>query len=587
MRAPLTVVLALAAAISLGGQSTVPPVVKLPTTSPVGPGKPPQRPAPTQTSKAISAGELSGRVIDDDNRAIADAAVWLIGTTSLFRASTDSRGRFVFPAVATGDYVVVAGKVGFYDGAYGKRRANGLPVPLSFVPGQALSDVQIELFRSGVITGSIVDEATEPVVGARVVAIRRFFAGTEWRYAEAGSALTDDEGVYRIYSLPPGEYLVMTPTTQINVEIPEARLSAAGIPNVNARDLAYPTLFYASSRYSELALPVQLTSSEVRYAVNFQWSPVPARAVSGVLIGKRDAVADQIVRLVPLEEHGISFGQEVAATTSAIDGTFRFERVPAGEYLIEAGGAFGTPRFVNIAAESASPAPNAYWGDLPVTVIDEDVNRLAIEMQTGRRVSGVIDAPARSGTQADKISIIIVPSRPGLSRATVPVVTNGRFFTAPLIPGLYDIRVSGLPPGAYLRDITVDGVTALDLPAELGLFDDTEIVVSLTDKPTVIEGAVRDANQVLSSGATVVIMPLSSSGWNPNRSRVTRASMNGLFAVTGLPAGDYLVVAFDDAAGEGLQDERVLRQLRTLATRVSLRDGDSRVLQMRLSVVRR
>ena len=134
-----------------------------------------------------------------------------------------------------------------------------------------------------------------------------------------------------------------------------------------------------------------------------------------------DAVADQIVRLVPLEEHGISFGQEVAATTSAIDGTFRFERVPAGEYRIEAGGAFGTPRFVNIAAESASPSPNVYWGDLPATVIDEDVNRLAIEMQTGRRVSGVIDAPARLGTQADKISIVIVPSRPGLSRA------RGRF----------------------------------------------------------------------------------------------------------------------------------------------------------------
>jgi len=587
MRVPLTGALALAAAISLGGQSTIPPVVKLPTTSPVGPGKPPQRPAPTQTSKNIATGELSGRVVDDGNRAIVDASVWLVGTTSLYRASTDSRGRFVFPAVSTGDYVVVAGKAGFYDGAYGKRRANGIPVPLSFVPGQALSDVQIELFRSGVITGSVVDEATEPVVGARVVAIRRFFAGTEWRYAEAGSDLTDDQGAYRIYGLLPGEYLVMTPTTQMNVVVPDERLNAAAIPNVNAMDLAYPTLFYASSRYSELALPVLLTSSEVRYAVNFQWSPVPARAVSGVLIGNRDAVADQIVRLVPLEERGISFGHEVAATTSSRDGTFRFERVPAGDYRIEAGGAFGTPRFVNIAAESASPTPNAYWGDLPVTVIDEDVNRLAIEMETGRRVSGVIDAPARSGMQTDKISIIVVPSRPGLSRATAPAVTKGRFFTAPLVPGLYDIRVSGLPPGAYLKDITVDGVTALDFPAELGLFDDSEIVVSLTDRPTVIEGAVRDSNQVLSSGATVVIVPLSSSVWNPNRSRVTRASMNGLFAVTGLPAGDYLVVAFDDAAGEGLQDERVLRQLRTLATRVSVRDGESKTLQMRLSVVRR
>jgi uncharacterized protein (DUF2141 family) len=585
MKAPLTGALALAAAISLGGQSTILPILQPPTTAPVGQAKPPQKPLPTQTSKAISSGELSGRVVDDGNRAVVDAAVWLVGAASLYRAATDSRGRFVFPTVATGDYVVVARKAGFYDGAYGKRRANGLPVPLSFVPGQALSDVQIELFRAGVITGSIVDDGLEPVVGARVLAIRRFFAGAEWQYVEAGTALTDDQGAYRIYGLPPGEYLVMTPTTQMNTEIPEQRLIAAGIPNMDERDLAYPTLFYAASRFSELALTVQLSSGEVRYAVNFQWSPVPARSVSGVLIGTRVAVADQIVRLVQFETHGISPGHEIAATTSAVDGTFRFERVPAGEYRIEAGGAFGTPRLVDILAESSSPAPSVYWGDIPVRVIDEDVERLAIEMQSGRRVSGVIRAPA--GTPSERISIVIVPSQPGLSRTIAPAVANGRFFTAPLVPGLYDIRVSGLPAGRYLKDITVDGITALDSPAELGVFEDTEIVISVTDKPTLIEGAVRNANQVLSSGATVVVMPLASSEWNPNRSRVTRASMNGLFAVAGLPAGEYLIVAFDDAAGEGLQDERVLRQLQTLATRVSLREGESKALQMRLSVVRR
>jgi hypothetical protein len=571
MGASLTGALALAAAISLGAQST----------------SSPQKQTPTQTSKAISSGELSGRVVDDGNRPIAEAAVWLVGSTSVYRASTDSRGRFVFPAVATGDYVVVARKAGFYDGAFGKRRANGIPVPLSFVPGQALSDIQIELFRAGVITGSVIDEASEPVIGARVVAIRRFFTATDWKYAEAGSALTDDQGFYRIYGLPPGEYLVMTPTTQINVEIPEGRVSAAGIPNINARDLAYPTLFYAASRFSELALPVQLTSGEVRYAVSFQWSPVPARSISGVLIGNTDAVADQIVRLVPLEERGISVGHEAAATTSAIDGTFRFERVPAGQYRIEAGGAFGAPRLVEISAESSSTAPSVYWGEMPVTVIDENVSRLAIEMQAARRVSGILDAPASPGAQLDSVSIVIAPARPGLSRATAPVVASGRFFTAPLIPGLYDIRVTGLPAGWSLTDITVDGLTALDFPAELGVFDDTEIVVSITDKPTLIEGAVRNANNVLSPGATVVVMPLAGSEWNPNRSRVTRASINGLFAVAGLPAGEYLIVAFDDAAGEGLQDERVLRQLQTLATRVSLRDGESRALQLRLSVVRR
>jgi hypothetical protein len=38
--------------------------------------------------------------------------------------------------------------------------------------------------------------------------------------------------------------------------------------------------------------------------------------------------------------------------------------------------------------------------------------------------------------------------------------------------------------------------------------------------------------------------------------------------------------------GEGLRDERVLRQLRTLATRVSVRDGDENAANVP-SVVRR
>ena len=83
MRALLTGALALAAAISLGGQGTLPPEVKPPSTTAVGQARPPQKPAPTQTSKAISSGELSGRVVDDGNRGIADAVVWLIGSYAI------------------------------------------------------------------------------------------------------------------------------------------------------------------------------------------------------------------------------------------------------------------------------------------------------------------------------------------------------------------------------------------------------------------------------------------------------------------------------------------------------------------------
>jgi len=52
-------------------------------------------------------------------------------------------------------------------------------------------------------------------------------------------------------------------------------------------------------------------------------------------------------------------------------------------------------------------------------------------------------------------------------------------------------------------------------------------------------------------------------------------------AVTSLPAGDYYVVAVDDAAFDDLQNPAFLEQLVPAATRVTLRDGEPQKVQLR------
>jgi hypothetical protein len=499
---------------------------------------------------------------------------------------SDARGRFTFGGVIAGEYVVVARKRGFYDGAFGKRRASGDPLPVTVVPGQAMSDMAIELFRSGVITGSIRDEANEPVIGVPVVAVRRFFSGGTWQYLPTGTVLTDDQGMYRVFGLEPGEYFVATPTTQLNVDVPDDTIIGPALPYAVDQDEAYPSLFYASTRYSTLALPVLLGSGETRYAINFQWAPVPARAVSGQLEGDLARIANQLVKLVPRAGGELGLAHEVAATVTDMDGRFRFERVPAGEYSLEAGGAYGPPRLIDVIPATPVPAADIYYGRATITVIDEDLKDLGVRMQRGYAVNGVIESPRAPVPQ--RISIALVPAAPGLSRATAPVVTGGRFTSVPVIPGDYYVRVTGLPPGWYLKSITSDDGDLLDEPGRFGELNSPGVVISLTDRPTTITGSVRDSRMQPASGATVVVIPASSPvRWSPNRSRQTRASMNGQFAISGLPSGDYLIVAFDDAVAEGFQDEHMLSQLRTLATRVSLRDEETRTIHLRLSNVKR
>jgi hypothetical protein len=424
-----------------------------------------------------------------------------------------------------------------------------------------------------------VDEGSEPVAGVRVIAFRRDFVEGEWRYTTSGSGVTDDRGAFRVFGLEPGEYIVSTPTTQANTS--DGEVLTAALTDIHG-DTAYPSVFYPAARYFPLALPLLLASGEVKYAVDFKWSPVVARTVSGRLTGSDSVVANQVVRLVPFDGMGAGFGTEAAITLSAPDGSFTFRRVPAGDYRLEAGAAF-TGQTEETAAVT--------WGRADVAVIDEDVTKLEVAMGGGRSLAGAVtfaaSASRPSGALA-RVPVTLVPAAPGLS-PTSKIVLNadGTFTRTNLVPGPYYIRVGATPPGTYVRSIFGGGHDALDAPVDLTDSDLDDIEITLTDRGTEIIGTVRDGRLMHIPGAAVIVMSAYDRQWTPNRTRYLRASTAGSFGITGLPPGEYLIVAVDDALAEGWQDSRVLTQLRTLATRIALREAESRTLELRLSALRR
>ena len=535
-------------------------------------------PAPGQ--RPILTSVVSGQVMDESGRLIARAAVRLVGDRGFQTRLTDGRGRFSYENVAPGAYVLTVSKPGYYDGAFGKRRPTGSPLPFEIAATESMNDMRVELFRGSVITGFVVDEDSEPIAGARVIALRRDFVEGEWRYRSAGSDVSDDRGAYRVFGLEPGEYIVSTPTAQATS--PEGDVITATLVDLGDRATAYPSLFYPASRYFQLALPLLLTSGEVKYAVDFKWAPVPARSVSGRLTGSEAATDGQVVRLVPADSPGGGLGTEVAITISSPDGAFTFARVPAGEYRLEAGAPFGG------GTESTAFA----WGLADVRVTDEDITKIEVPMQTGRSVSGFVSlatTTARpSSVSLARVPIQLVPAAAGLSPAArIAVKADGTFTRGNLVPGFYYVRVGATPPGTYLQSIFGGGRNALDTPIDLTDRDLDDIEVTLTERGTELIGSVRDTTLRAASGAAVIVMSAHDHQWTPNRTRYLRATTAGSFAVTGLPPGDYLIVAIDDAHAEGWQDARVLAQLRTLATRFTLRDAESRTLQLRLSAIKR
>jgi hypothetical protein len=119
---------------------------------------------------------------------------------------TDDGGRFVFAGLPAGRYSVGASKATWVAANYGATRPlrPGSAIPLA--DGQKL-DIVIRMPRGGVITGVVLDHNNQPSAGTPV---RRCVRDRQ-RRAKAGirrQRLADDRGVYRIFGLAPGDYLV-------------------------------------------------------------------------------------------------------------------------------------------------------------------------------------------------------------------------------------------------------------------------------------------------------------------------------------------------------------------------------------------
>jgi len=306
-----------------------------------------------------------------------------------------------------------------------------------------------------------------------------------------------------------------------------------------------------------------------------------------------------MLRLFPASGDDGGVGTETATTVSAADGTFTFLRVPEGRYVLEARNPLSL--LATEPNEQSPPAPvtllptQTLWGRREVAVELDDVDDVIVTMQEGVTVSGRLSFDD-AGDRPDARLIASVPiwlePAPGTSGSPQPlrVGADGTFAARGLAPGEYIVRLGGAPPGWYLksmrsadRDLTEDPLAASG--------EESTVEILLTSRPTRIIGTVRDGRLQPASGATILVMPAgrgpAATTLNPNRTREIRSSSAGVFTLEGLPPGDYLIVGIEDSAAEGWQDPRMLASLRSLATRVALREGESKTLDLRMPTLRR
>ncbi|MGH9832664.1 MAG: carboxypeptidase regulatory-like domain-containing protein, partial [Blastocatellia bacterium] len=117
------------------------------------------------------------------------------------RVKTDENGRFRITGVAAGRFVLSALAPGF---AGPEEDPRGSYKSLSVSDGGKIENIEFAFKRGGVITGRVTDSNGKPLVDDKVALTKLDENGKPSNFG--GS--TDDRGIYRIYGLPMGRYLV-------------------------------------------------------------------------------------------------------------------------------------------------------------------------------------------------------------------------------------------------------------------------------------------------------------------------------------------------------------------------------------------
>ena len=196
-----------------------------------------EQPGARGLSRQRGTAALSGRVVDGTTGLpVAGATVTLTRrdvSGIAESARCDSQGRFVFIDLpASPRYALEASFAGYPPAFFGQplpaRAALLDPIEFSVAEGEWRSDLNVSIWRGASISGRVVDERGEPLIGVAVRPFRAVTLGQQRFFAGLAPAMTDDRGVYSLAMLDPGTYWVGIANPMVTVpsslpEIPSRR----------------------------------------------------------------------------------------------------------------------------------------------------------------------------------------------------------------------------------------------------------------------------------------------------------------------------------------------------------------------------
>jgi len=492
--------------------------------------------------------------------------------------STDAEGRYEFRELPAARYTLTAMKDGFITMNYGARSWNQPGRVIDLADKQQADRVDFSLPRGGVITGRVIDEFGDPVVGASVQPLRVDTVNGERRTFPSGPmSATSDTGEFRLWGLSPADYQVMAH--------PQRGLEFSN--GVSDNRTGYAASYYPGTTNSAEALSVKVAAGQITTGIDITLSPTRTATISGSAIDANGQPQRRgNVMLMSRNPNGMFMGGQGGAQIRP-DGTFTISNVAPGEYTVRA----------TIMPSSPGMAPEQLTAN--ISVAGADVTGVILTPVRPIRVTGRITLdPPGAWVDAAAIRVMAQPRNPTpmfFGAGMTPPVTKDDF-TFELGSGAGVVLLRAFPnspgPGATawtVKSVRYDGKEIIDSGLELSDGRDVDgVELVITNRQQIVTGVVTNAKGETVLDATVTFFSQNPDDWGGPTRRIGagRPDQNGRYSVRTLPPGEYFAVASEalDTSRRGSDPRQFYQDLSRLATPFTLTEGETRVVDLKVVV---
>ena len=487
--------------------------------------------------------------------------------------STDGEGRFEIRELPAGRYSVTAMKGGFVTGQFGQRRPGDPATPIELIDAQTADKVNFALGRGGVIAGRVLDDGGEPVAGTQVTAVRYAFMAGGRRLmpapAEGANDRTDDQGGFRLFGLPPGDYYV----SAVNRS---GQMMMVGGNNTEADGFA-PTYYPGTPNIAE-ATRVSLKTGQEMTGANFALVVARMARIRGRATNARgEPAVRMMLMLAPSDSGQAGMAMNMNNAIVRPDGSFEFTNVAPGRYNLNA-----RPMQMQDASSE--------FAVVPISVGNDDLENVLVTTSVGGTAHGVIltDDGSAPSFRADQVQLSATSPEPMLMMPGGNATKVNDDFSF-VLSGLFDRRlIRGFVAGGwYLKGVFLDGNDVTDRGIDFTpgrAVEGLEIV--FTQKATDLSGLVTDDRNRPVVDASVVIFPANRERWTyaTRFLRTLRPDTQGRFEIKALPPGeDYLIIAVQGLEqGQG-GDPEFLARASEEAKPFTLNEGETKAVDIKLS----